>query len=156
MTRPRRCWPQIEIRVRFLPLVLFFVAVALARDFTGVLRIGLLCALLHECGHLAAWGVLVRRPPRVCVSPTGLCLSMRGVILPPGQELVLAAAGPCTNLMLSAVAIVWMEYVAGYSFFGYRFAAANLLLGAFNLLPLPGLDGGYLLHDTVGLHFLPK
>ena len=81
---------------------------------------------------------------------------MRGVILPPGQELVLAAAGPCTNLVLSAAANVWMEYVAGYSFFGYRFAAANLLLGAFNLLPLPGLDGGYLLQDTVGLHFLQK
>ena len=124
-----------------LPLpALFWLALLLALDGTGLVRLSLLCALLHESGHVAVHLVLLHRLPRLKVSPTGICLSMRGVLLPSQKALLLAAAGPLMNLICCASAIFWME-LAGYSYRGYWFAAVNLLLGTVNLLPLPGLDG---------------
>ena len=136
MTRRRR-WKLLPD----LPLpALFWLALLLALDGTGLVRLSLLCALLHESGHVAVHLVLLHRLPRLKVSPTGICLSMRGVLLPSQKALVLAAAGPLMNLLCCASSIFWME-LAGYSYRGYWFAAVNLLLGTVNLLPLPGLDG---------------
>ena len=136
MTRCRHWKPPLD-----LPLpALFWLALLLALDGTGLVRLSLLCALLHESGHVAVYLALFHRPPRLKVSPTGICLSMRGVLLPSRRALLLAAAGPLMNLLCCASAIFWME-LAGYSYRGYWFAAVNLLLGTVNLLPLPGLDG---------------
>ena len=136
MTRRRR-WKLLPD----LPLpALFWLALLLALDGTGLVRLSLLCALLHESGHVAVYLVLFHRLPRLKVSPTGICLSLRGVLLPSQKALLLAAAGPLMNLLSCASAIFWME-LAGYSYRGYWFAAVNLLLGTVNLLPLPGLDG---------------
>lgn len=142
MIHPRRWKHPSDSVLRFkAPLpTLFFLALALLYDHTGVLRWGLLSAVLHECGHLAAWGVLVRRMPRMELSPGGICLCMRGVALPAARERMLAAAGPLTNLLFCAAGVGVME-LWGYTYAGYWFVSANLLLGAFNLLPLPGLDG---------------
>ena len=136
MTRRRR-WKLLPD----LPLpALFWLALLLALDGTGLVRLSLLCALLHESGHVAVYLVLFHRLPRLKVSPTGICLSLRGVLLPSQKALLLAAAGPLMNLLCCASAIFWMELV-GYSYRGYWFAAVNLLLGTVNLLPLPSLDG---------------
>ena len=136
MTRRRR-WKLLPD----LPLpALFWLALLLALDGTGLVRLSLLCALLHESGHVAVYLALFRRLPRLKVSPTGICLSMRGVLLPSQKALLLAAAGPLMNLICCASAIFWME-LAGYSYRVYWFAAVNLLLGTVNLLPLPSLDG---------------
>ena len=144
MIRPKRWRMLIEIHAQSLPLLLFLYALALCRDYTGVMRMGILCAVLHECGHLAVWYILMHRPAQIAISPIGIRLSMRVVFLSSGQELLLAAAGPCVNLILSISSILWMEYAGGYSGRGWNFASVNLLLGAFNLLPLPELDGAHI------------
>lgn len=145
MTRPRH-WKKLSespVRLKDPLPTLFLLALALMYDHTGVLRWGLLGAVLHECGHLVAWAVLLRRVPRLEISPGGICLCMRGVALPPVRERMLAAAGPLTNLLLCAAGVGIME-LWGYTYAGYWFVSANLLLGTFNLLPLPGLDGARL------------
>ena len=136
MTRRRHWKPTLD-----MPLpALFWLALLLALDGTGLVRLSLLCALLHESGHVAVYLALFHRPPRLKVSPTGICLSLRGVLLSSRRALLLAAAGPLINLLCCASAIFWMK-LAGYSYRGYWFASVNLLLGTVNLLPLPGLDG---------------
>ena len=129
------------LRVRNPILTMFFYALLLLLDGTGLLRMGLLCALLHEMGHvLAFWGML-RRFPVLEVSVFGICLSMREVCLAPQKECVLALAGPAMNLLLCIGTLLGMRWAWGYSYVGCWFAATNLLVGGFNLLPLPGLDG---------------
>lgn len=148
MTRRRRCRRREHsglIRVPWPRLTLFCAALVLLLDHTGLARIGLLCAVLHEAGHLAVYWLLLHHLPRIRVGPTGFCLEMRGALLAPWQELALAAAGPMTNLLLCIGAVLWMEWAAGYSYPGYWFASANLLVGGVNLLPLPGLDGARIL-----------
>lgn len=152
MTRRRRWKTRVD-----LPLpVLFCLALLLALDGTGLLRVSLACALLHESGHLLVYWHYFHRWPRLSVSPVGIGLSMRGVFLPAGRELLLAAAGPLVNFVCSAAAILWMR-CWGYAYLGYWFASANLLLGLMNLLPVPGLDGAHILRCLWdGLHCGPK
>lgn len=125
-------------------LALFWYTLLLMWDSTGLLRLGLAAALLHELGHVAVYWALLRRLPRITVSLWGLCLSMGGAALTPGQTLLLAAAGPAANAALAAAALLGMG-LWGYTYGGYWFAAVNLLTGGFNLLPVPGLDGAVML-----------
>ena len=121
MIRPKR-WSRRPadrpLRLRAPVLTLFFWVMVLAWDSTGVARWGMLAAILHESGHLLAWAFLVREPPQLELTLWVVCLGLLG----------------------------WMD-LTGYTYAGCWAAAANLLLGAFNLLPVPGLDGARLLEN---------
>ena len=74
-------------------------------DASGFLRLGLLAAFLHECGHILVYCVFLRRFPVIEVTMTGFCMRMdapaRG--LSPGRLFWLAAAGPAVNFMLAGI-----------------------------------------------------
>lgn len=114
----------------------------LARDTTGLLRMGLWAALLHESGHIAVWVLLVHRMPQIRVGLGGLCLQRQQEELSGLRLLGLAMAGPAANLLAAGAVLLAMQHRAGYT--GYGFACCNLLLAGFNLLPMPPLDGNYL------------
>ena len=60
------------------PLALLFgLTAVLALDGSGVLRVGLGCALLHESGHAVLYRLLWRQWPTLEVSPFGICLRLR-------------------------------------------------------------------------------
>ena len=108
-------------------------------DASGFLRIGLYAAVFHELGHILVYLALFRRLPVIEVTMTGFCMRTRGQALTRGQTFLLAAAGPGTNALLAAVWAVRMEQCATIR--DSAFLAANVLTGAFNLLPIPPLDG---------------
>ena len=99
----------LAVRIAHPVWTLFLLALALAVDHTGIVRLGFLCSCLHECGHLLVWGLLTRLPPTLIICPTGFCLSLRGVVLTPKQFIILAAAGPAVNLVLAAGGIAWLQ-----------------------------------------------
>ena len=100
---------------------------------------------MHECGHLAALALF-----RVPV--LGLRLGAMGAVLYApgaarlsyGRELAVTLAGPAVNLvcapLVAALAARW-----GWDW-GYLFAGAHTVLGVYNLLPIPPLDGGRALY----------
>ena len=110
-------------------------------DASGFLRLGLLAAFLHECGHILVYCALLRRFPVIEVTMTGFCMRMdapaRG--LSPGRLFWLAAAGPAVNFMLAGLWALRLQQ--RMTIRGSAFLAANLLTGGFNLLPIPPLDG---------------
>ena len=108
-------------------------------DASGFLRLGLCAAFLHECGHLLAYCVMLHELPTIEVTMTGLCMHTRGKALTARQTFWLAAAGPGVNALLALLWALKMEYCATVR--SSAFLAANLLTGAFNLLPIPPLDG---------------
>lgn len=156
MTRHRHCrrHRSARLRLRAPAATLFLLVCLLAFDGTGVLRIGLVCALLHESAHALVYRYFWHRWPDLTVSPFGICLLLRGVPMTPEQELLLSAAGPLANLVASCAVLWTMQTVGRYSYAGYWFACTNLLIGGANLLPLPGLDGAHILHCL--LHGLDK
>lgn len=115
---------------------------ALFWDASGFLRLGLLAAVLHEGGHILIYCLLFHRFPVIEVNLTGFCMRTRGQAMTPGQKALLAAAGPAVNLLLAGVWALKLEQRATVR--GSAFWATNVLTGAFNLLPIPPLDGAQL------------
>ena len=80
-------------------------------DASGFLRLGLLAAFLHECGHILVYCTLLRRFPVIEVTMTGFCMRMdapaRG--LSPGRLFWLAAVGPAVNFMLAGIWTLRLE-----------------------------------------------
>ena len=120
----------------------------LAFDGTGLARLSLGCALLHEAGHVLAFWLLTRRLPRLSASFTGLALQLDGTALPPARENLLLLAGPTANLLAAGIALLLALHRAAYG--RYFFAAENLCMAFFNLLPIGFLDGGRLLANCLG------
>lgn len=108
-------------------------------DASGFLRLGLLAAFLHEWGHIGIYLVLFGQFPVIEVTLTGFCMRTRGREMTLWQTALLAAAGPAVNFVLAGL---WMLRLGQRATIrASAFLAANLLTGAFNLLPIPPLDG---------------
>jgi Zn-dependent protease len=84
---------------------------------------------------------------------------------PRTQSLYVSLAGPLTNILLSAIALVYVRYefhhsnfVTGYNFLTFMIylGTVNILLAVFNLLPIPPLDGSAIIERIVPVRHLPK
>ena len=80
--------------------------------------------------------------PVIEVTLTGFCMRTRGREMTLWQTALLAAAGPAVNFVLAGLWMLRLEQRATIR--ASAFLAANLLTGAFNLLPIPPLDGAQL------------
>lgn len=123
-------------------------------DASGFLRTGLLAAFLHEWGHILVYCAQQRRFPVIEVTLTGFCMRLGRAELSPAQRFRLAAAGPAVNFALAGVWAVLLSRQATVQ--GSAFWAANLLTGAFNLLPIPPLDGAQMLASAAQLRAQKK
>ena len=117
------------------------LALALLAGAGDVLPLVLLAALCHELGHLGALTLAGVRAERLRLTAFGAEIRADTRRLSYPREILCTLAGPAVNLLLALVFARW----AG----NYGAAGANLLLGGFNLLPVPALDGGRALHLTV-------
>lgn len=127
-------WPSIRISAGFCLLAGWFAAVNGWRPLAAVLG----AAVLHEAGH---WIVLRLLGAEVL----GLRVGLLGAVLETGGglsyggELAAVLAGPAANLLgalaLGTLGPAWIPAVG-----------AQLVLGAFNLLPVRPLDGGRALY----------
>ena len=114
------------------------VALALAAGAGSILPLTALSALCHELGHLAALAAAGAEVERFRLTAFGAEIRADTRYLPYGREILCTLAGPMVNLLLALV----LARAAG----DYALAGANLLLGIFNLLPIPSLDGGRALY----------
>lgn len=107
--------------------------------------------LLHEVSH--------------ALTARGFGLPVRGITLhflggyteierespTPGRDLAVSAAGPAVSLAVGGLAmLVSIPVEQGVAeFLLFELAAANLIVGVFNLLPALPLDGGHMLRAAV-------
>ena len=125
----------------FFLLVLLAAVISPAEIVVSVL----LAAALHECGHLLALRVYRVPVEGLRLSALGAVLYARGARrLSYGRELIVTLAGCGMNIFcgvltaLLALRLSWVE--------GFVLAGAHILLAAFNLLPIPPLDGARALY----------
>ena len=119
---------RIQVRDGFLVLM----AALWCADESGVRPIFLLAAAVHECGHLFVIRLSGGTVHALCLTACGAVLRCS---LPPSpfSRAAICLAGPAASFALTALA---------NPLGAYRLAGASALLGLFNLLPIPPLDGG--------------
>jgi Zn-dependent protease/CBS domain-containing protein len=123
----------------------------------GIVFIAILfaCVVLHEFGHI----LMARRfgiaTPDITLLPIGGVASMERMPEKPGQEILVALAGPAVNVVIFLVLFILMggsidvTAVAGVERTPRdllaQVAVANLVLVVFNLIPAFPMDGGRVL-----------
>lgn len=109
-----------------------------------------LCVVLHEFGHILTARRFGAQTLDVVLLPIGGLARMKQIPEKPGQELAVALAGPCVNLVIAAVLIalvgpgaIGTAAVPGTdSSILTQLAVANVFLAVFNLVPAFPMDGG--------------
>jgi stage IV sporulation protein FB len=113
------------------------------------------CVVLHELGHAIAARRYGITTPDITLLPIGGLARLSRIPEKPGEEIVIAIAGPLVNVVIAAVLIL----ILGARFdpatmgdieqsapgFLTRLAAVNIWLVLFNLIPAFPMDGGRVL-----------
>jgi stage IV sporulation protein FB len=141
------------IRVHFSFLLLLGAVLLFMGGVPGVF-VALMVAgsvLVHELGH-----ALVARHLGVPVRSIGLhffggAAQMAALPRTAGDEIAIAAAGPAVSFALAGVGHL-LGALTGVGVFGL-FAAVNLVLALFNLLPAFPSDGGRILRALLALRY---
>ena len=122
------------------------LAAGLLFDPMGFLRMTLVCAFVHESGHVLAYMLCAHKLPGLHFSAGGIGLS-GAEQLPRTQELWVLAAGPLANFIMAALLFLQLHRQASYAL--YFLAAVSLCTGVYNLMPFGVLDGARLLQNLL-------
>ena len=154
----------IPVKLHFT-FPIFLLVLVLMQTFAGGPAGGLLAGavlvflflfvLLHELGH----SVVARRYGipilDITLFPFGGMARTLGMPRRPGQELLIALAGPAVNVVLALLILpLWWAGPGGWT--GAlldTLLLANLMLAGFNLLPAFPLDGGRVLRALLSLRW---
>lgn len=119
------------------------------------------CVLLHEFGHAMAARRYGIRTPDITLLPIGGVARLERMPEKPGQELVVAIAGPLVNVAIAAVLWVFMGFGGGIpnvetiQLLGpslpLKLLAVNVWLVVFNLIPAFPMDGGRILRAFLAM-----
>lgn len=153
---------ELKIHLTFLLLlawiaVAYYISGGAQAAIEGVLFICAVfaCVVLHEFGHAMAarmYGIGTRD---ITLLPIGGLARLERFPEKPGQEIVVAAAGPAVNVVIAILLIlilgtsvqpdVLAEVENPQIGFFTKLAAVNIFLVLFNLIPAFPMDGGRVL-----------
>ena len=147
------------MRIRINLKIFIFILIFLLTKQIKIYGILMLFALIHELGHIIVGVILGFKPTKLEIMPYGISVGFKikcedynkkikkGNMLAI-KKVIIALAGPLTNLILTIIFLT-----VNINFFGIErnlVIYSNILIGAFNLLPIYPLDGSKIL-----MAFLP-
>ena len=128
-----------------LKILIFLVIFYFTNQLTIYLWTMLFC-FIHEIGHLIMGLTMGLKPEKIEMTPFGFFLEFNPITDKSEKEILrintlVAIAGPITNLI-----IIFSILFLNISFIGRDLAVySNLIIFAFNLIPIYPLDGGRVL-----------
>lgn len=138
---------------RLHPLFTVLMAISiLAGYFTELLTLfGIV--LIHEMGHVAAAKHFDWRVREVVILPFGgVASTEESDNIPAREDLIVTVCGPLQNVWMAGFAF-WMKETGFWNpeWWDY-FCRGNVMIAAFNLLPVLPLDGGKLVQAFLSYH----
>src|SRR5450631_4227004 len=116
-----------------------------------------LCVLLHEFGHILTARAFGVATPDVTLLPIGGVARLERIPEEPGQEFLIAIAGPAVNVVIGLGLVLAGAHLdaaalsvdnAHISMLD-RLAIVNLFLAVFNMIPAFPMDGGRVLRAAL-------
>lgn len=158
----------VKIHVTFLLLLAWMGLAHYAKDgleaaVAGVAFILALfgCVLLHEFGHALMAQVFGIPTPDITLLPIGGVARMQRMPDKPGQEILVALAGPAVNVVIAAALFFVLgrtndlaeieQFASPQTDLLPKLAVVNVWLALFNLLPAFPMDGGRVLRAVLAL-----
>jgi Zn-dependent protease len=120
------------------------------------------CLVLHELGHsLTArrYGIGVSR---ILLLPIGGMAEFDSIPRQPRRELLISLAGPAVNFSIVLLLLLFLPWPRDWGGAAVELSARglgdlllqiNLIMGAFNLLPVFPMDGGRILRALLAMHW---
>ena len=152
----------VRIHLTFLLFLAWIFAASYAQggaatawDSLAFMVLLFLCVLLHEFGHIFTARAFGVPTPYVTLLPIGGVAQLERIPEEPGQEFLIAIAGPLVNVAIT----ILLVFFAGANLHAAaaaavdnmhiplvdRLAAVNLFLAVFNMIPAFPMDGGRVL-----------
>lgn len=159
---------EVRIHVTFL---LFLVWIGIARYLQGgtaaavegvILILAIFaCVVAHEFGHALAARRYGIATPDITLLPIGGVARLERMPDKPGQEIVVALAGPAVNVVIAAVLILFLGTNVDLQSLEaldnpamgllVQLAAINVFLVLFNMIPAFPMDGGRVLRAVLAI-----
>ena len=141
---------KIDLKI-FLITFLFFMTSQIKIYITMMI-----CAILHELGHLIMGIILGMKPEKLEIIPIGIRITFKLNIKDINKKvkkankleikkILIAIAGPAINILLIIISATTKINIIAKINFIY----ANLLLAIINLVPIYPLDGGRILKGII-------
>ncbi len=137
----------IDLHWTFL-LLLAFVLLAGGIDSAIIMLVLFGSVVLHELSHSIVAKMHGIRVRRIILLPIGGMSMIEEFAMPPATELKVAVAGPIFSFFLALVSLAVLALTSNFDVLlpitniAAAAVEANVMLGAFNLLPAIPLDGG--------------
>ncbi len=123
----------------------FFYAALAAAVLSGQgLKLALAFAgmVFHELGHILVARLFKRELKWIRIMPVGFSAGISENDGGMAESILVSLAGPLANLAVFSITLAWKGDFPGQESAVGFFAAVNIALAAFNLLPVLPLDGG--------------
>lgn len=158
----------VRIHVTFVLFLVWIFAASWAQGgadaaWSGLVFMVLLfaCVLAHEFGHIFAARVFGVATPDVTLLPIGGVARLERIPEEPGQEFLVAIAGPMVNVVIAALLIVLFgadpsvgklaAVESTTTSLADKLAAVNIFLVVFNMIPAFPMDGGRVLRALLAI-----
>lgn len=120
-----------------------------------------LCVLAHEFGHIFAARAFGIPTPDVTLLPIGGVARLERIPEEPGQEFLIAIAGPLVNVAIAFALVIFAGADLSHQKLAAvesakvpmidRLASVNLFLAVFNMIPAFPMDGGRVLRALLAI-----
>lgn len=127
-------------RIYISPLFIALITLILFFDQSGIALIGLSSVFIHEFGHLLLMRLLNFMPREIILQPAGIIIKKNVNINSYLADFLIAVSGSFLNFLFAGVGYYYYSNVMNNEIW-MLFAASNIMIGIFNLMPVYGLDG---------------
>jgi stage IV sporulation protein FB len=158
----------VRIHVTFVLLLAFYFIAGLAGGgiydalyITAFVVLVFACVLAHEFGHILTARAFGVETPDVTLLPIGGVARLARIPEKPGQEFLIAIAGPLVNVAIALVLMAVTPVHLSTDLFSAmenpkismidRLALINLFIAAFNMIPAFPMDGGRVLRALLAI-----